>query len=39
MIVGGCVWAEKRVGEYLEVVRRGKRVEKRRVEREGGLDG
>ena len=35
MTVGGSVWAERRVGEYREAVRRGKRLE--RVRREGEM--
>ncbi|OAX81222.1 hypothetical protein ACJ72_04438 [Emergomyces africanus] len=33
MTLGGCIWAEKRVNEYLEVMRKVKRAE--RVEAEG----
>ncbi|EGE00548.1 hypothetical protein TESG_07820 [Trichophyton tonsurans CBS 112818] len=29
MTLGGCIWAEKRVGEYLDVVRKVKRAERR----------
>ncbi|EGD90415.2 uncharacterized protein TERG_06643 [Trichophyton rubrum CBS 118892] len=29
MTLGGCIWAEKRVGEYLDVVRKIKRAERR----------
>ena len=29
MTLGGCVWAEKRVNEYAELVRRMKRMERR----------
>ncbi|KKZ62450.1 hypothetical protein EMCG_03152 [[Emmonsia] crescens] len=32
--LGGCIWAEKRVNEYLEVMRKVKRAE--RMEVEGG---
>ncbi|KAK2761121.1 hypothetical protein FQN53_007751 [Emmonsiellopsis sp. PD_33] len=28
MTLGGCIWAEKRVGEYMDVVRRVKRAER-----------
>ncbi|QSS59740.1 hypothetical protein I7I51_09176 [Histoplasma capsulatum] len=34
MTLGGCIWAEKRVNEYLDVMRKLKRVE--RLEAEGG---
>ncbi|PGG97251.1 hypothetical protein AJ80_09720 [Polytolypa hystricis UAMH7299] len=30
--LGGCIWAEKRVAEYLEVMRRVKRAERMRTE-------
>ncbi|EEQ32644.1 conserved hypothetical protein [Microsporum canis CBS 113480] len=29
MTLGGCIWAEKRVGEYLDHVRKVKRAERR----------
>jgi hypothetical protein len=36
MTLGGCIWAEKRVGEYLEVVRKERRAERRaEMERRG----
>jgi hypothetical protein len=33
MTLGGCIWAERRVSEYMESVRKVKRAE--RAEREG----
>ncbi|KAK2809746.1 hypothetical protein FQN50_003591 [Emmonsiellopsis sp. PD_5] len=39
MTLGGCIWAEKRVGEYLDVVRRVKRAERVEAERERGVGG
>jgi hypothetical protein len=36
MTLGGCIWAEKRVGEYLQVVRKERRAERRaEMERRG----
>jgi len=32
MTLGGCIWAEKRVGEYMEMLRRKRRLERMRGE-------
>lgn len=38
MTLGGCVWAERRVTEYIDVVRREKRAQRVRVQRESLLE-
>ena len=37
MTLGGCLWAEQRVTEYSDAVRRMKRAERRREEFESGV--
>lgn len=34
MTLGGCIWAERRVNDYIELVRRIKRAERRQAELE-----
>ncbi|KAJ5613108.1 hypothetical protein N7510_006302 [Penicillium lagena] len=34
MTLGGCIWAERRVNDYIELVRRIKRAERRQAEME-----
>ncbi|KAJ5669238.1 hypothetical protein N7462_010308 [Penicillium macrosclerotiorum] len=36
MTLGGCIWAEKRVTEYMELMRRIKRAERYQAERQQG---
>lgn len=36
MTLGGCIWAERRVTEYIELMRRIKRAERLQIEREQG---
>jgi len=36
MTLGGCIWAERRVTEYIELMRRIKRAERLQAEREQG---
>ncbi|KAJ5107617.1 hypothetical protein N7456_004292 [Penicillium angulare] len=36
MTLGGCIWAERRVTEYIDVVRRIKRAERLEAERASG---
>ncbi|KAI2696460.1 uncharacterized protein N7518_009468 [Penicillium psychrosexuale] len=36
MTLGGCIWQEKRVTEYIELLRRIKRTERLEAERAGG---
>ncbi|KAJ5701504.1 hypothetical protein N7488_009052 [Penicillium malachiteum] len=36
MTLGGCIWAERRVTEYIELVRQIKRAERREAERASG---
>ncbi|KAJ5166343.1 uncharacterized protein N7482_005124 [Penicillium canariense] len=36
MTLGGCIWAERRVTEYIEIVRRIKRAERLQAERAQG---
>lgn len=37
MTLGGCIWAEKRVTEYIDLVRQIKRAERYQAEREQGI--
>lgn len=36
MTLGGCIWAEKRVTEYIDLIRKIKRAERYQAEREHG---
>ncbi|EPS26162.1 hypothetical protein POX_c04662 [Penicillium oxalicum] len=36
MTLGGCIWAERRVNEYIELMRRIKRAERLQAQREQG---
>jgi hypothetical protein len=36
MTLGGCIWAERRVHEYIEIMRRIKRAERLQAQREHG---
>lgn len=36
MTLGGCIWAERRVTEYIDLMRRIKRAERLQAEREQG---
>lgn len=36
MTLGGCIWAEKRVTEYIDLIRKIKRAERYQAERESG---
>jgi hypothetical protein len=36
MTLGGCIWAERRVNEYIELTRRIKRAERLQAQREQG---
>ncbi|KAJ6134236.1 hypothetical protein N7523_000558 [Penicillium sp. IBT 18751x] len=36
MTLGGCIWAEKRVTEYIDLIRQVKRAERYQAEREQG---
>jgi len=36
MTLGGCIWQEKRVSEYIDLLRKLKRAERLQAEREEG---